>query len=209
MEKIVFYLRESLKELRVLYSFFPVMRISYRILWMFFMLCCVKRILILIDKIIKRVFQIHERNLNDPCISEFFPNYSKLPLSVDEKSVPSSATIDSLKSKLSELMETKRLYTNCDLTANDICRELAINRTYFSKIIQLSFQTGFRDFLNKFRLEKAKELMSMVNSDDLNLLAISEQAGFRNYGTFNAAFKKEYGITPGEWKRNQLINQKA
>jgi len=107
-----------------------------------------------------------------------------------------------------KLMETKQLYKNCGLTAKDICRELAINRTYFSNVFQLSFHTGFRDFLNKFRLEKAKELMFFENSNDLNLLVISEQAGFRNYGTFNAAFKKEYGITPGEWKRRKAEQAK-
>jgi len=207
MEKIVFYLGESLKEFRILFSFFPVMRVSYRILGMFFILFCVKRTLIFINKIIKWVLKIHERNLKDSYVSEFFPNYSKLSINFDEKGVPSE-TIDFFKSKLSELMETKRLYKNCDLTAKDLCRELAINRTYFSKIFQLSFQTGFRNFLNKFRLEKAKELMSFENSEDLNLLVISEQAGFRNYGTFNAAFKKEYGITPGEWKRREAEQTK-
>jgi len=45
-------------------------------------------------------------------------------------------------------------------------------------------------YLDRLRLEKAKELIHNAHSKELNLIAVSEQVGFRNYGTFNTAFKK-------------------
>jgi YesN/AraC family two-component response regulator len=117
------------------------------------------------------------------------------------KEEPQAAdVVESVITQLTRLMITKQLYMNQTLTINDVSRELATNRTYVSNEIKRSFKSGFRDYLNRLRLEKAKELINSSNSEDMSLMVISEQVGFRNYGTFNAAFKKENGITPGEWK---------
>jgi len=87
-------------------------------------------------------------------------------------------------------MITKQLFRNQNLSIEDVSRKLATNRTYVSKEINHSYKSGFRDYLNRLRLEKAKELIHGAQSNDINLIAVSEQSGFRNYGTFNTAFKK-------------------
>jgi len=199
MEKLSFHLAD----LRIILRFFPLMRLFFRNLGMLCLLIHTKRMKNSMTKAIDRYLQLQDKNLKDPFLPEFFTLYAALYGKCPEKKteeIPFSANDNSIESKLSRLMETKPLYTNLDLTIDDISRELATNRTYLSKVIKQSFQSGFRDYLNKFRLEKAKELMCNPHSSGLNLLVISEQVGFRNYGTFNSAFKKEYGITPGEWK---------
>ena len=144
-----------------------------------------------------RYFELRDVNLKDPFMNEFFPRYKDLLfIKIREK-----ATANSLKDKLNNLMNEKQMYKNSSLTLDNISRELATNRTYLSKEINSLFKMGFRDYINKSRVEKAKELMSGANSEGINLLVISEKVGFRNYGTFNTAFKKEFGITPWEWKR--------
>jgi len=196
-----------LKELRILLLFFPLLRMFFRNLRMLCMLFYAKRMQKRTNKIMRRFFRLHEKNLGDPYMPELFPHYRELFVKTGENISP-DATIDSLRNKLLELMEAKQLYKHLDLTVDDISSELATNRTYLSKLIKHSFRTGFRDFVNKTRLEKAQEIMSRTNSENLNLLAVSEQVGFRNYGTFNSAFKKEYGMTPGEWKRRETQQPK-
>ena len=191
-----------LKEFRILLFLFPLMRLFFRNLWTLYMFIFAKRTLVCGLGMMKRNSLLRERFLNDKYVLEFFPHY-KDSVKKNEEEIPPDDIIDSLKNKLSQLMETKQMYKHCNLTVDDVSRELAINRTYLSQVIKYSFQTGFRDFINKSRLEKAQELMSGVNSENSNLLSISEQVGFQNYGTFNAAFKKEYGMTPGEWKRRE------
>lgn len=203
MEKFRFYLTEALKEWRILFFIVPILRICCHILWTFTLAFYAKRILKCVYKIIERAFRLAQNDVHDPFVEEYFPGYYRMLKEIIEKS-PFDDTADSLKTKLSQLMETKQLYKNSNLTIDDISREMATNRTYLSKIIKRSFQSGFRDYLNRFRLEKAKELIRNAHSEDLNLLAVSENSGFQNYGTFNAAFKKEYGITPGEWKRRVM-----
>jgi len=142
---------------------------------------------------------LYKKNEDHPFTIEFFTYYSKLPKKSGKK-ISQNAGAGSMITQLARLMITKQLYRNQNLTIEDVSRELATNRTYVSKEIKQSHKSGFRGYLNRLRLEKAKELIHNARLNDINLIAISEQVGFRNYGTFNTAFKKEYGITPGEWK---------
>lgn len=188
------------KDYHPLRHFFPLLRVIVRNLWMLLITRFAHWLQQRVANLTMRYFELRDANLKDPFMTTYFPDYKDILLfEIVEETAPDS-TGNSLKDKLNDVMKTKQLYKNSDLTIDDICRELATNRTYLSKAIKYTFQSGFRGFLNKFRLEKAKEIMLANNSEEQNLLEVSEQAGFRNYGTFHAAFKKEYGITPGEWK---------
>ena len=66
---------------------------------------------------------------------------------------------------------------------DDISSELATNRTYLSMLIKHSFRSGFRDFVNKTRLEKAQEIMSRTNSEGDATAKINKM--YKEYGKKN------------------------
>ena len=57
---------------------------------------------------------------------------------------------------------------------------------------------GFTEYLNAYRLNTAAELL---RTTDDTVLAVAEQAGFKNLSYFNRAFKTHYGLTPKEYRR--------
>ena len=58
---------------------------------------------------------------------------------------------------------------------------------------------GFIHYLNDYRLEIAAKKL-LTTSD--NILNIAVSTGFENLSYFNRSFKKKYGITPGQYRKN-------
>lgn len=111
-----------------------------------------------------------------------------------------------LKKSLKELFETKKPYTNKNLRIRDIALELNTNKTYLSQIINDEFQMSFYNFINQYRVEEVKRLLS--ENTFFTIQEIAYKAGFKSVSSFNIAFKKFTGLNPSIY-RNQLLKEKA
>jgi len=78
---------------------------------------------------------------------------------------------------------------------------LRTNRTYLSKLINEDFNLSFSDFINQYRVTYACELIMQDKQDRFSQTFIAEQSGFGSLSSFNRAFKKEMGVTPGEYRK--------
>jgi AraC-like DNA-binding protein len=104
------------------------------------------------------------------------------------------------KERLISLMNKEKLFLDPSIALNDFAQKLNIAPCYVSQIINESFQQNFRDFVNKYRIEESKQLLTQQNQN-LNILGIALDAGFNSKSAFNNAFKKHTGITPKEFKK--------
>ena len=59
------------------------------------------------------------------------------------------------------------------------------------------------DFVNKFRIDRAKQLLVDQEFDNYKIEAIGYECGFNNKVTFYKAFSKFEGITPAMYKKKQ------
>ncbi len=102
--------------------------------------------------------------------------------------------------KSKEFIENN-FHKNLDL--DQIAKEINLSPTYFHKKFKECYCITPREFLLKVRLKNAKR---MLLTSDLNFFEISENCGFSSQAYFNFQFKKETGMTPGEYrsKRYQL-----
>ena len=109
--------------------------------------------------------------------------------------------------KMTALMDKEMLYRNPALTLTEIAEKLGIAPRYVSQIINEMFQYNFHDFVNRYRIEESKRLLSQPKQH-LNIMGIALDAGFNSKSAFNSAFKRHTGITPKEFKK-QLSLQSA
>lgn len=86
-----------------------------------------------------------------------------------------------------------------DVTLDDLSREFYLSKPYISKFIKQKSGETFGDILKKIRLKKAKTLLKNGN---LSAEMIAAQVGYQNVEHFTRLFKKEYGVTPIQY-RNQ------
>ncbi len=102
--------------------------------------------------------------------------------------------------KLLALMQKDHVYLDPSLSLPNLSEKLDIAPCYVSQVINESFHQNFNDFVNKYRIEKSKELIAKY-AHTQNISEIALEAGFNSKSTFNSAFKKHTGITPKEFKK--------
>lgn len=107
-----------------------------------------------------------------------------------------------LISKLLAYMEEKKPYLNSELTLSTLAKDLGISRSQLSSLINEGTGDNFYDFVNKYRVEEVKRLMTDPEVKNYNLLGIALEAGFKSKSTFNLIFKRFTGLTPSEYRKN-------
>ena len=101
--------------------------------------------------------------------------------------------------RLERDMKSQALYLNPNLTISRLARHVKLPTRSVSSAINAIAGENFNRWVNKFRVEEAKSLMS--RKPNQNLLNICLDAGFQSKSTFNAAFKEETGLTPSQWRK--------
>ena len=102
---------------------------------------------------------------------------------------------------LVEFVEKNEIYLKKDLTIHDISKEININSSYISNVLNQDLKCNFVTFINTYRINKAKEILLSRNYSNYTIEAISELVGFNSKSSFNNAFKQISGITPSEFKK--------
>jgi len=84
------------------------------------------------------------------------------------------------------------------ITLEEIAAELHVNRNYLSQLFKRVTGEPFVTYLNKYRVEKAKEL---IGTGKYMIYEISEMVGFQNSTYFSQVFKSIAGCSPSEYVR--------
>lgn len=105
--------------------------------------------------------------------------------------------------KLKSFLEQEKPYLNSELTLTLLAEQMQMSRNNLSELINSGMNENFYNLINRYRVDKVKELMNDKKFRDYTLLAIAYDAGFASKATFNAIFKKFTGLTPSEY-RNRL-----
>ena len=104
------------------------------------------------------------------------------------------------KEHLLTFMDLRKPYLDSELTLTSLAKQVNMNRNQLSEVINNSMGCNFYDFVNKYRVEEVKQLLTLPSNKDFTLLAIAFDAGFPSKSTFNSIFKKFTGLTPSEYK---------
>lgn len=79
-----------------------------------------------------------------------------------------------------------------------------IPRYLLSAFINREYGMGFREFLNRYRVDYFKNNMNKPAWNNLTLEAIAEECGFQSRSTFINNFKKITGQTPSDFLKNRI-----
>lgn len=119
-----------------------------------------------------------------------------------------SPAIDDEKNKqilaLKEFMIEKEPYLNSSLTIQDLAEQVKIPVKDLSALINLYMNKHFFDFINEYRIEKAKEILKDPSQKQLTILEILYQVGFNSKSSFSTSFKKHTGTTPTDFRKNPI-----
>lgn len=105
---------------------------------------------------------------------------------------------EELMRRICELMEQEKLYLNNKLKLTDVAERLGSNRNVISACINTQCGYSFSQFISKYRVEHAKELLRQ--HPDLKIAEVWIESGFTTESSFFRAFKAITGMTPSDFK---------
>lgn len=89
------------------------------------------------------------------------------------------------------------------LTLEELAKHTFLSKTYISRSFPRYLGISFTGYLELLRLSSA---ISMLDGKE-NLTQIAENSGFPNVNAMIQAFRRYWGITPGEYRRNREKRQ--
>jgi len=87
-------------------------------------------------------------------------------------------------------------YNDVNLNIASIAEQMDLHPAYVSKLYKDGTGESLLDFIGKYRVEKAKQIMKEQN---MNLEAVAQTVGYANVRTFRRVFTKYEGVTPGKY----------
>ncbi|MFT5617108.1 MAG: AraC-like DNA-binding protein [Arenicella sp.] len=117
---------------------------------------------------------------------------------------PSSTPYSELSKKLDEFMLSEEPFLDSSLTLNSLAEKRETSARELSILINQAFNKHFFDFVNEYRIRKAKQLLENSNQNKLTVQQIMYDVGFNSKSSFYAEFKKQTSQTPSQYKKSYL-----
>ncbi|RRJ65963.1 response regulator [Paenibacillus oralis] len=93
-----------------------------------------------------------------------------------------------------------------DISLESAAQRFGLSAGYFSQYFKTKLKINFTAYLNQVRLSKAK---AMLEHETLRVYKIAEEVGYQDVKYFNRVFKKEFGMTPEEYRKTiRILHQK-
>lgn len=84
-----------------------------------------------------------------------------------------------------------------DLNLKKVSNHLYLNTSYFSRFFSEVMGVGFKDYLIKLRISKAKQMLQNGHS----VTEVCMSIGYTSLSYFSNFFKKEVGISPSSYRK--------
>ena len=135
---------------------------------------------------------------------ELRENLQKHYLSIAGSNAPENSTVDTPQApakenqfvlKLREVVEAH--LEDFDFTVEQFCHEVAMSHSQLLRKITALTGLTPNQFIRHIRLHKAKLLLQ---DPETSIHEVAYSTGFKDPAYFSRVFKKEFGVTPQEWK---------
>jgi AraC-like DNA-binding protein len=117
-----------------------------------------------------------------------------------------SLNVDSVITRLRELLELEKVYTDPELNITRVSEVLMISKHQLSEILNTKLKVDYKNFINSYRVREAKKLL--IDKPDITILQIAYAVGFNSKTAFYEAFTRDTSVTPTKYRRKNLKNRK-
>ncbi|HBN84918.1 MAG TPA: hypothetical protein DDZ89_13870 [Clostridiales bacterium] len=120
---------------------------------------------------------------------------------VDNRSSLTNNGFDSYKENMNKAIGYINNHYSDKIYVDDICKIAAMSKTYFSHYFKQSTGKTFTEYINHLRVRKAMVLLTETQD---SILEICNSCGYHDNTYFSRVFKKETGLSPGQYRRKLM-----
>jgi AraC-like DNA-binding protein len=110
-----------------------------------------------------------------------------------------------LLEQIKDLFTSKEIYLESDVSLKMIAEKLAVSARDVSQVINEYEQKNFAEFVNQYRIARARTLLSSPDYARAKIETIAYDCGFGNVTSFNLAFKAETQMTPSQYRAQFVV----
>ena len=104
--------------------------------------------------------------------------------------------------QIEQFVVADKPFLNPTMTLERFALRAGVSPRNVSLAVNHCSSRNFHEYLNSFRIDESKRLLSDGSQAHLSILAIAEAAGFNSKATFNRVFKQCLNTTPTAYRRN-------
>lgn len=119
---------------------------------------------------------------------------------VEEKET--KAELENIIRIIEEYMTETKAYLNPSITLKTFAKEIKLPERLISKAINKIEHKNFNNYINYYRIEEFKQLLSMDRHKKFSISAIANEVGFNSRASFYKNFKDIVGVSPSSYAKN-------
>ena len=112
----------------------------------------------------------------------------------------SNKMLNQYHKELELAMKTKSLYLRPNLCLNDLSNETGIPVEYVKQVFSEKLNLSFFEYISKYKIEKAKQLLTKTNDDHFSISNIAIKSGFKTDDSFITLFEKHTNMSPDNYR---------
>ena len=112
----------------------------------------------------------------------------------------SNEILDQYHQEIEFVIITKSLYLKPNLCLDDLSIETGIPIEYVKQILSEKLNSTFFEFISKYKIRRAKRLLTKIDDDHFSLSNVAVESGFNTDESFVALFKKYTNMSPKNYR---------
>lgn len=142
------------------------------------------------NDILRRIRQAHTLRTCQKILSDFIMEFSEFVR--DKRSGE--------RSEILKIKEYVQLHYSENIDLNLVAGLVNVTPSHLSNLFKKETGTNFSSYLTDVRMQAAGKLLK---SPDMLIYEVAEKTGYSNGGYFGKAFKKYWGVSPEEYKKEK------
>ncbi len=124
----------------------------------------------------------------------------------DEYSSESLREMEFIALRVESYMGDTEAFLEKNYSVSDLSNALGVTAHKLSAVLNRVMNRNFNSYVNMLRVERAKSYIRSEEFFNFTVDAIGAEVGFRSKSVFYAAFKKEVGVTPLQYRRSMVVS---
>lgn len=117
----------------------------------------------------------------------------------DDGAIPRPTQWNAPEDRLAHVIDHMRAHLADHLTLQELATQVHLNASYFNRVFSMAYGLPPMHALRMIRLQRARQLL--LENEGTTLDEIAAMCGFVDAAHFGRMFRKAYGVSPGQFRK--------